>query len=101
MPEANDDQVNQLKGQRLKALDYCESPPEPASTVRRRPIDIGRLAQRVADGQLPCPSNLDPAKQRALVLRVAQLRRFRLLRFIARAIANDIYQSRGHTKEFN
>ncbi len=62
-------------------------------------FDVGRLAQLVADGEVPFPRDLDDSTQRTLVLRVAHLRRGRLLRFIARVIARDIFDSRGTIEE--
>jgi hypothetical protein len=67
-------------------------PTSPANGVAD--FDVDRWARLVADGQVPLPTHLESSEQEALVRRVSQLRRLRLLKFIARAIAQDICRSR-------
>jgi hypothetical protein len=49
-----------------------------------------RLADLVAGGAVPFPADLPPAQQADLAGRVRQRRRDRLVRLIARAIADDL-----------
>jgi hypothetical protein len=64
-------------------------------------IDVERWAPIVADGQAPFPQHITPPTRKALIQRVAQLRRQRLLKFIARVIALDIHLSCDLTQERN
>lgn len=57
--------------------------------------DLGRLARLVADGVAPFPADLAPADAEALGAAVVRLRRDRLVRHVARAIARDIRRERG------
>ena len=59
-------------------------------------FDIDRWAQLVADGQTSFPTELTSPQRETLMHRVARLRRTRLLNFIARAIAEDIFRSRSN-----
>lgn len=79
---------------RPAALTDDSSKPTDNGTEGNAPPDLNRLAQLIADGQIPIPARLHSATQQALVSRVADLRRSRFLRFIARAIAQDIHRLR-------
>jgi hypothetical protein len=54
-----------------------------------------RQARLVADGDLPFPVDLPRPIREVFARKVARLRRTRLLKHIARAIAHDIERSRG------
>jgi hypothetical protein len=56
-------------------------------------LDVDRWARLIADGQVSFPAELSLLTQEVLAREVSQFRRQRLLRFIARAIAMDIYRS--------
>lgn len=61
---------------------------------RHSDLDVlDRIARLVADGELPLPQDLATEDFDWLVKKVRKLRRRRLVRFIARAIAFDIWQS--------
>lgn len=49
-----------------------------------------QLAELVARGEIPFPTDLDRDAQRRLLRSVRELLRRRLIRLVARAIANDI-----------
>lgn len=70
-----------------------------ASADSATDIDVERWAHFVAGGLIPLPDHLELPATRKLIQRVAQLRRQRLLKFIARVIAADIVQSRDSIKE--
>lgn len=53
--------------------------------------DAQRLAALIAEGQVPFPITRSKSEQMALAQRVADLRRQRLLKLIAHAIARDMY----------
>src|SRR5690242_15647635 len=76
----------------------CQLPAESISeavTGPGGPVDRQRWAQLVADGEIPFPKGLDPAEEIELAQEVARRRRIRLLKFIARTIAVDIYRTSG------
>ena len=58
------------------------------------PIDPRRMAELVASGDLPLPQHLPLEQLDRLARDVQQLRRQRLVQFVARVIANDIYNAR-------
>lgn len=65
-----------------------------------KPFELERWAQLLADGGAPWPADLPPATAERLVARVNQLRRRRLVKLIANAIANDISSTgKGVPKE--
>ena len=53
-------------------------------------------AMLVADGEAPLPTSLEPADLSIVLAEVARLRRERLVRFVARSIAQDIHSDREH-----
>jgi hypothetical protein len=55
---------------------------------------LHRWAVLVAVGETPLPADLKPAELKSLLGEVARLRRERLVRSIARAIAQDIHSGR-------
>jgi len=50
-----------------------------------------RLAALVAVGEAPFPADFEPQDLQIVLAEVARLRRRKLVRFVARAIAQDIY----------
>jgi hypothetical protein len=61
---------------------------------QERPEMLDRLAVLVANGECSLPDSLSVEERNRLLARVADLRRERLIRYIAGAIASDIYRSR-------
>ena len=59
------------------------------------PEQLMRLAQLVADGELPFPGNLPLERKQRLLSEVQRRRRDRLVHYIARAIAEDILRGAG------
>lgn len=57
---------------------------------------IERLADLVASGEIPFPHDLSGHDQQLLLASVSHRRRDRLIKFVARAIAQDIHSSRSH-----
>ncbi|MFV1965741.1 MAG: hypothetical protein ACC628_09990 [Pirellulaceae bacterium] len=55
------------------------------------PIQVAKLAELVANGKVPFPANLSSSETERLRETVAELRRHRLIKFIAQAIAKDIH----------
>ena len=72
-----------------------------SSAVDRRPDQISgceekreqliRLAALVAIGEAPFPADFEPQDLQIVLAEVARLRRRKLVRFVARAIAQDIH----------
>lgn len=60
-------------------------------------IDADRWAQLIANGDAGFPTDLPTEVKADLISKVSQLRRSRLLKYIARAIADDILRARGST----
>ena len=54
-----------------------------------------RLAALIAVGEAPIPSDLEPVDLSFVLAEVARLRRERLVRYVARAIALDFHRTRG------
>jgi hypothetical protein len=71
----------------LASRSDVSSLPEPAERLRR-------LAALVAVGETPLPADLEPAELSIVLAEVARLRRDRLVRLVARAIAWDLRQPR-------
>lgn len=61
-----------------------------ASSAPDRTEMLRRLAALVAVGEAPLPQDLPPDELRTVLMEIARLRRDRLVRFIARAIASDL-----------
>lgn len=72
----------------------------PLAAATRSSHDLDHLAQLVADGRIPCPLHFEPPMKFAFFHRVAQLRRSRLMRIVARAIASDVLRAHKPTKEY-
>ena len=77
-----------------------ESQREPTPEVDRTPpLDspdqLARIADLVARGELPVPLHLPAEQLDKVVCDVRQHRRRRLVKFIARAIAQDIHLAGG------
>lgn len=53
---------------------------------------LRRLASLIAVGDAPMPTDLEPSEESLVLAEVAQLRRDRLIQFLALAIARDIHQ---------
>ena len=68
----------------------CSPLPASANSTPDRDEVLRRLAALVAVGETPLPEDLPPVEVRTILADVARLRRDRLIRFIARAIASDI-----------
>lgn len=62
------------------------SPPAPAPAPDR----LRRLGALVAVGDAPLPTDLDAAERRVVLVEAARLRRLRLIRWFARAIAGSL-----------
>jgi hypothetical protein len=93
MPGPNNEPAKQLR--LPPKTNEFSKPGKPASLPDvRADFDVERWALLVADGQVPFPTDLESSVQEALVRRVSQRRRLRLLKFIARAIAQDICRLR-------
>jgi hypothetical protein len=93
MPGPNNEPAKQLRLQpNTNEFDKPAKPASPPSVGAD--FDVDRWAMLVTDGQVPFPTHLKSSAQEALMRRVSQLRRLRLLKFIARAIAQDICRSR-------
>ncbi len=60
-------------------------------------FDADRWAQLIANGDAEFPDDLPTQVKADLIAKVSQLRRSRLLTYIARAIADDILRARGST----
>jgi hypothetical protein len=75
------------------------SPPagEEARTGSRLLSDeqLGRWAEIIAAGEEPLPQDLEPSQASALTHRVRQLRRQRLVGFIARQVALEVHRARS------
>lgn len=69
--------------------DHVSSPTEAESSR-----NLERWSRLIADGHVPIPQDWPEADLLNLVLRVSELRRHRLLTFIARTIAQDIVRCR-------
>lgn len=59
------------------------------------PVKLDHIAKMVAQGELPFPENIEPEQMNQLALEVRKQRRRRLIRYIARSIAMDIYLENG------
>lgn len=57
--------------------------------------ELCRWAQLIAEGSAPSPTNLAPALEERMAREVRRLRRERLVRFLARLIAQDLHQRRA------
>lgn len=68
----------------------CSPLPSRASSIPDRLEMLRRLAALVALGEAPLPQDLPPDELGAVLAEVGRLRRDRLIRFIARAIASDL-----------
>ena len=73
--------------------------PQPATEPTSAPFaatpeQLMRLAQLVANGELPFPTNLPAERSQRLLVEVQQRRRRKLVKYIARMIALDIQRSR-------
>lgn len=66
------------------------SQPESAGNDARAENDLARMAEVVANGQVPFPTDLPESEAERLRLLVVCRRRKRLVTLIARAIARDI-----------
>ena len=62
---------------------------------RTEPAADLRVARLIADGELPFPADLPAADAAALAAEVRRLRRGRLVRHVARAIAEDLLRDAG------
>lgn len=71
--------------------------PAPDTTLTSEQVD--HWAHLVANGVVSFPSHFTPADARALGCQVRRRRRERLIGFIARAIATEIWRSRQHRTE--
>lgn len=69
------------------------------NSTPRSQEQLSRLAELVASGELPLPSDLSADELDELVRNVRVRRRRRLFRYIARAIALDIHRSREYSEK--
>jgi hypothetical protein len=65
------------------------------------PEELQRWADLVASGEVTFPENLSPGGCKQLAEEVRRRRRSRLVKFVARAIAEDIRRSRGQQQGDN
>lgn len=72
-----------------------ETGPAGTSPTRLEAEQLNRWAELIATGQAPFPTELCEADQYLLAARVSELRRSRLVKFIARTIAQDIHRPTG------
>jgi hypothetical protein len=66
---------------------------DPVTPDLRTPEDVSRWADAIAAGQISFPGELDQERARVLACEVGRRRRLRLIRFIGRAIAHDIFRA--------
>ncbi len=62
-------------------------------------VQIGRLAEMVADGRCELPDDLPTGDGQRLQANVRGRLRLRLVRYIARAIAQHLHRDGGHCSE--
>ena len=75
-------------------LNDAAEPPSSAAFVEELSTDqLTRWADLIANGEVGFPANLPAGQLRELIAEVRQLRRNRLIDYIARAIALDIHRS--------
>jgi len=71
-------------------------PPSSAPATEELSTDqLTRWADLIANGEVGFPANLPAGQLRKLIAEVRQLRRDRLIHYIAHAIARDIHRERG------
>ncbi len=72
--------------------DPTDSEDKFASSVSVSSVErLRRWAELVASGETPLPADLKPEELRTVLREVGRLRRERLVRLIARAIARDLH----------
>lgn len=67
----------------------------PTAPDHRNDSDFAAMAELIAAGQLPFPTELAESEQQQLAEQVGRLRHARLVKFIARQIALDIARTDG------
>ena len=80
---------------RTEPSDQSENCLQPTRNASDGGLDLDRVAELVATGQMPVPPNLSVADRQRLLSQVGRRRHDRLVDFIARLIAADIVSARG------
>jgi len=92
MPSPDSNSTNQIDYDHVSPNPTTESTSVPPAATQEQ---LMRLAQLVADGELPFPGNLPLERRQRLLVEVQRHRRERLVHYIARAIAEDILREAG------
>lgn len=80
---------------RSEAATPTDSENKFASSVSVSSVErLHRWAELIASGETPLPADLKPEDLRTVLREVGRLRRERLIRLIARALAGDLHRSR-------
>lgn len=80
---------------RSEAADPIDSEDKFASSVSVSSAErLRRWAELIASGETPLPADLKPEELTTVLREVGRLRRERLVRLIARALAGDLHRSR-------
>jgi hypothetical protein len=82
--------------------DNCNAenkPPKCNSPSVTRRLDLKQLAELVAHGEIPIPTDLAANELQTLVTNVRTIRRRQLLSYVARVIATDIHKARAAHKD--
>ena len=80
---------------RSEAADPIDSEDKFASSVSVSSVErLRRWAELIASGETPLPADLKPEELTTVLREVGRLRRERLIRLIARALAGDLHRSR-------
>ena len=72
-----------------------------ATRIGGAPTDLSRLARLIAIGEVPWPDGLQPRTASELAAEVRMLRRFHLMRLIAKSIAADIARNDSREEPFD
>ena len=81
---------------RSEAADPIDSEDKFASSVSVSSVErLRRWAELIASGETPLPADLKPEELTTVLREVGRLRRERLIRLIARALAGDLHRSRA------
>ena len=72
--------------------DSINKPTTPNADLLSTPEKLDRVANLIAEGEFPFPTGLSPDQQVLLATEVRKRRHQRLVKFIARSIARDLWQ---------
>ncbi|QDT93585.1 hypothetical protein [Gimesia algae] len=73
--------------------DTKNEPTNPNADLLSTPEKLDRVANLIAEGEFPFPTGLSPDQQFLLATEVRKRRHQRLVKFIARSIARDLWQN--------